>query len=109
LSFNGRISCARQRRAHGCANGIGDRGRTSKTNFSLRGMNVDVDFFQRHIDEQKRDRIDTVRQNRAVTFRHCTANQTVADEPAIDEKELRVARSAALAGRRNETFDLSNL
>ena len=72
-------------------------------------MNVDVNFFERHVDEQKRDRIDTVRQNRAITFRHGAANQTVAHEPAVDEKKLRVARSATLARRRNETLNLRNL
>ena len=35
-------------------------------------------------------------QDRAVTFGECTANQTIAHKAAIDEKELRIARSASL-------------
>ena len=54
-------------------------------------MHVTVNFFERHINEQERHRVNAVRQNRAIAFRQRAANQTVAHESSIHEKKLRIA------------------
>ena len=71
-------------------------------------MHVDVNFFERYFDEQQRRRIDAVRQDRAIAFGQCPANQTIAHKAAIDEKKLRIARRAPLARSGNKTAHPGN-
>ena len=105
----GSIAGAGQAGAHGFADRISDGGGAAKPDFGLRRVNIDIDFFQRHFDEQERRRVNAVRQDRAISFRERAANQTIADETAVDEQKLRIARRAALAWRRDKTLYVGNL
>src|SRR5437016_6514605 len=72
-------------------------------------MHVHVDFFQRYFDEKQGHWINPMRQDRAVPFGECTANQTIAHEAAVDEKKLCIARSASLTWSGDKALNLSDL
>ena len=65
-------------------------------------MHVDVNFFVRNLQEKQRDRMRARRQQAAVAFGERAPDQTVTHKTPVDKKILRVARSAALAWRRDE-------
>src|SRR2546422_2683003 len=47
-------------------------------------------------------------QDRAVTFRECAANQTIAHEAAVNEKKLRIARSPSFTRSGDEALNRRN-
>jgi hypothetical protein len=93
------IPGAGQAASHCFADRIGDRGGAPESDFGLGRMDINVHFFERNFDEQQRDWIDAVRQDRAIAFRKGAANQAIANKSAIHKQELAIARGAPLAGR----------
>ena len=54
-------------------------------------MHVHIDFLKRHVNEKQSDGIDTVREDRTIAFGKRAADQTIAHEPSVDEKKLRIS------------------
>ena len=76
-----------------------DARRVAETDLDLGRVNVDVDLFERDVEEQSRNRVAIPRDQVAVRGAKGSDEQTVFHWPRIDEQELLVGHSA-IEGRK---------
>ena len=69
-----------------------------EADFQLRGMDVHVDHFGRHLHRQKGDRLAADHQQPAIGLAQGVLQRPVADVPAVEKEILHPVVAAALAG-----------
>jgi len=74
-----------KRGADGIADEVVDEGRLAEANLGLGGMNVDIDLFGRHLEEEEDDGVGGGRNDVAVCLGECVEYETVADDASVDE------------------------
>ena len=75
----------------GVADEVVDEAGLAEADLSLGGMDVDVDFLRRHLEEEEDDGIGRWRDDVAIGLRECVQDELVADETLVDEDVHRVA------------------
>ena len=73
-----------------------DHRRFAKTHFGLGRMDVYVDQFRRHFDEQCDHRVTIPRQHFGIGATHRTDQQPVLDRTAVDEQKLMIGNPAVI-------------
>jgi hypothetical protein len=94
-----------QRSANGIANEVVDEAWLTKADLGLGGMNVDINFLRRHLEEEEDDGIRRRRDDIAVGFAERVQDELVADETLIDEDVHRVAVQLLELGLGDEASD----
>ncbi len=74
-----------ERGADGVADEVVDEAGLAETDFGLGGMNVDVDFLRRHLEEEQDDGEGCGWKDVAIGFAERVEDELVADEALVDE------------------------
>ena len=74
-----------ERIAQTVAHEIVDKAGLAETDFRLRGVNVDIHFFRRHLEEHEDDGEGGGRHDVAIGLADCVQDEAVAHEALIDE------------------------
>ena len=96
----GSLERARERRFDGAKHEVVHELRVAKANFELRRMRVDVDAARIERDVQHVGGLPRLKQHVLIAEPHGMAQQLVAHEPVVDERELHVGLAARERRRR---------